>query len=66
LARFLGVLLTPSPPHTQHTTHDANQELMDQLKSVFESLAEKEERQEHAKSVASVDITAYQCEKVSM
>lgn len=37
---------------------------MEQLDSVFESLAEKENRMEHAKSVASVDVTAYQCQKV--
>lgn len=49
---------TPLTPHHQ-------QEMMDQMESIFESLGEKENQQEHAKTVASVDVAAYQCEKAS-
>lgn len=40
------------------------QELQEQMESVFESLAEKEERQEHAKAVSAIDIDAFHCQKV--
>ena len=37
---------------------------MEQLDSAFESLHEKEERQEAAKSVGAIDLTVWSCEKV--
>ena len=40
------------------------QELLDQLEGVFESYAEKENRMEYLRNLASVEVTAFHCEQV--
>lgn len=55
----VAVWLTAAVQYTLY-----QQEMMDQMEAIFEALGEKENQQEQAKTAASVDVAAYQCEKV--